>query len=51
MTTTDKEKKLKDLKDQKAKIVSLKEKIVMLKVKMQEAKSKYDDKLPDLDKI
>jgi len=51
MQQAEKEKKLKNLKDQKTKIASLKQKVAMLKVKMLEAKSKYDDKLPDLDQI
>jgi hypothetical protein len=54
MTDTDqqeKERKLKQLKQQKAKIFSLKQKVNMLKIKILEIKNKYNDILPDLDKI
>ena len=46
-----KEKQLKQLKQQKAKIFLLKQKVNMLKIKMLEVRSKYNDTLPDLDKI
>jgi len=51
MSKTDKEKKIKDLKDKRRKITSLKKRVAMLKIKMLEAKSKYNDRLPDLDAL
>jgi len=51
MQQTDKERTLKDLKEKRTKITSLKQRVAMLRVKMLEAKSKYEDKLPDLDKM